>query len=172
MYIRCWTDFFFSVSLQSNYALHYYIVLPMPADNILYFLTQNCNIICAFKNCLYGVDQMLNLSSCELMIQLHEVKRGGVRGKLVKVTFNVIISCIFINVIEWLHCSLFCNFFAFLFQSNHNYGIKTLNVCLRLFCVIHGTVLALMHNNAAENVFNGSFEPFISKEKSKNCRRC
>lgn len=43
----------------------------MPADNILYFLTQNCNIICAFKNCLYGVDQMLNLSSCELMIQLH-----------------------------------------------------------------------------------------------------
>lgn len=62
MHIRCWPDLYFSVSLRSNYALRYYIVLPMPADDILYFLTQNCNIICAFKNCLYRVDQMLNLS--------------------------------------------------------------------------------------------------------------
>lgn len=62
MHMRCWLDFYFSVSLQSDYALQYYIVLPMPADDILYFLTQNCTIIRAFKNCLYRVHQMLSLS--------------------------------------------------------------------------------------------------------------
>lgn len=84
------------------------------------------------------------------MIQLHSVRWDGVRGNHGKVTFNVVI-CNFINVIEGLHCSgFFYNDFFFLhFFSNLITMIKTLNVCLRLFCVICETTLALMHNNVA-----------------------
>lgn len=50
------------------------------------------------------------------------------------------------------HCivQVFSTMIFFLhFFSNLIIIIKTLNVCLRLFCVICETILALMHNNVA-----------------------